>query len=371
MGKLNICVYAICKNEAKFVDGWMDSMGEADQVIVTDTGSVDGTAERLQARGAVVYQEEIHPWRFDLARNRSLAHVPEDADVCVCTDLDERFVPGWREKLEAAWLAHKPSHPAPVAKTGRYLYNWSLRPDGSPDVQFYYFKVHARRGFRWKCPVHEFLEYLGETPLETVYIDGMVLNHYPDPEKSRGSYLPLLELAVEEAPEDDRMRYYLGREYLYQSRWQACIDTLFSYLALPTARWNEERCAAMRWIAKSYGQLGQGSEADRWFLRAIAEAPFLREPYVEFAALCYERGDWPMAFLLAKEALKIQERSKTFVNTGYAWDHTPDDLCAIAAYHMGLMEEAYRHTEQALRLAPAEVRLHKNLAEIKARLRPE
>ena len=41
MGNYNICVYAICKNEAKFVDRWMDSMSEADHIVVLDTGSVD------------------------------------------------------------------------------------------------------------------------------------------------------------------------------------------------------------------------------------------------------------------------------------------------------------------------------------------
>ncbi len=103
MGKYKICVYAICKNEEKFVDQWMRSMGEADLVVVTDTGSTDGTVEKLRAAGAVVYEEQIRPWRFDTARNISLSHVPEDTDICVCTDLDEIFEPGWRRALEEAW----------------------------------------------------------------------------------------------------------------------------------------------------------------------------------------------------------------------------------------------------------------------------
>lgn len=69
MGTYKVCVYAICKNEEKFADRWMDSMGEADLVVVLDTGSEDGTAERLRARGAQVTVEQILPWRFDAARN--------------------------------------------------------------------------------------------------------------------------------------------------------------------------------------------------------------------------------------------------------------------------------------------------------------
>ena len=40
MGQYKICVYAISKNEEKFVDRWMDSVSEADLVIVVDTGSI-------------------------------------------------------------------------------------------------------------------------------------------------------------------------------------------------------------------------------------------------------------------------------------------------------------------------------------------
>ena len=36
----------------------------------------------------------------------------------------------------------------------------------------------------------------------------MTLNHYPDSKKSRSSYLPLLELSVEEDPTDDRNMHY-------------------------------------------------------------------------------------------------------------------------------------------------------------------
>lgn len=353
MGKYKICVYAICKNEEKFVGRWMDSMKEADRIVVTDTGSTDGTVERLRARGAVVHTEEISPWRFDAARNRSLGHVPEDVDICVCTDLDEVFEPGWRDCLEKAWQ--------PGTTMGKYLYNWSVKPDGTPGVQFRYFKCHERHSYRWVHPVHECLAYVGSGPQKAVFVPGMVLNHYPDPSKARGSYLPLLEMAVAESPQDDRMTYYLGREYLYRGRWRDCIDTLGRHLKLPSATWREERCASMRWIALSHLRLGEVSEAYRWYYRAVAEAPHLRDPYVEFAQMGYQLGDWPTVFCMAEEALKITERSSVYVNSASAWDFTPYDLCAIACYRLGLYERAYGHAKAALVLRPDDPRLKHNL----------
>ena len=69
---MKIVVYAICKNEEQFVERWMDSMSEADQVVVLDTGSTDESVRRLRDRGALVTEEAVVPWRFDTARNRSL-----------------------------------------------------------------------------------------------------------------------------------------------------------------------------------------------------------------------------------------------------------------------------------------------------------
>ena len=69
---MKIVVYAICKNEEAFVERWMDSMAEADEIVVLDTGSTGGTVEALRRRGAAVTVESITPWRFDVARNRSL-----------------------------------------------------------------------------------------------------------------------------------------------------------------------------------------------------------------------------------------------------------------------------------------------------------
>ena len=360
MRKLKICVYAICKNEEKFVDSWVESMGESDLIVVTDTGSTDGTVEKLKSHGVAVFEEKIRPWRFDLARNISLSHVPEDVDICVCTDLDEQFVPGWRVKLESAWK--KSEWEGKISRTGRYLYNWSLKADGTPDVQFHYFKVHERFGFRWKCPVHEYIEYVGTAPLKKIFIEGMVLNHYPDTSKSRGSYLPLLEMAVEEDSKNSRMKYYLGREYMYTAQWERCITTLKEYLKMSTSTWQDERCAAMRWIAKSYQQLGRISDAYYWYFNAIAEQPKMRDPYVEFARLCMSQKDWSMTYFLSKEALRIPDKSKTFVNMGYSWDYTPDDICAISSFYMGLLNEAKVHAQAALEFEPTNERLINNLS---------
>ena len=205
---MKVSVYAICKNEETFARRWTESMSEADEVVVLDTGSSDHTAEILQELGAKVTKDAIIPWRFDTARNRSLDLVSMDTDICVCTDLDEVFHPGWRKLLEDAWQ--------PGTGQASYRYTWSFNSDGSEGVVFWCQKIHARKNYRWTHPVHVVLTWVGPGAAKPIVtIDGIQLDHHPDPNKSRGQYLPLLELSVKEDPDDDRNVHYLGREYFH------------------------------------------------------------------------------------------------------------------------------------------------------------
>ena len=352
---MNIVVYAICKNEEQFVDRWMDSMGEADRVVVLDTGSTDGTVRRLRERGAEVTEEIVSPWRFDTARNRSLELVDPDAEICVCTDLDEVFHPGWREALERAWR--------PGASQAAYRYTWSFTPDGGEGVVFWSEKIHSRRGWRWVHPVHEVLQWIGEgQPGGKITAEGVQLDHHPDHSKSRGQYLPLLELSVEEDPEDDRNVHYLGREYMYKGRWDACIAVLLRHLAMPTARWRDERAASMRYIAKAYAGKGDRAAARDWYLRAAAEAPHLREPWVDMALLLYEQEEWDGVLYFTGCALAVTERPRTYICEAASWGSLPWDRRAIALHRTGRLGEALEAARRALELEPGNERLRGNAA---------
>lgn len=94
----------------------------------------------------------------------------------------------------------------------------------------------------------------------------------------------------------------------------------------------------------------------------------MRDPYVECAKTAYLKTDWPMAFFMSEEALKIKEKSKSFVNMGYCWDYTPHDLAAISCYRLGMYERAKQHAEAAIEISPFDERLKKNLQLIERKL---
>ena len=348
MNKLKIAVYAICKNEEKFADRWMDSVKEADLVVVADTGSTDDTVEKLKVRGALVYNISVNPWRFDVARNQALSYVPEDVTVCVGTDLDEVFEPGWRENLEKAW----------TPETSRL--NYIFYPDGNSDTKFWKEKIHRRHGFRWIHPVHEVLEYYGEEPYVEIWEPSIQLYHFPDPFKSRHQYLPLLEISALEDPEDDRNMHYLGREYMFNRMWDKCIETLKKHLEMPHAGWKEERCASMRFIARAYRAKGDLSSARNWLYKAIAEAPNVREPYVEMAQLGYAERDWASVYHMVEETLKITQRPATYLNEAFCWDATIYDLGALSCCELGMFQKSYEFAKIAVEMSPLDERLKSN-----------
>ncbi|BBY62970.1 tetratricopeptide repeat-containing glycosyltransferase [Mycolicibacterium helvum] len=353
MSRYKVCVYAICKNEEKFVDRWMDAVDEADIVVVLDTGSTDSTVEKLRSRGARVYQEIVTPWRFDTARNIAMSHIPEDVDICVSNDLDEVFEPGWRKALEAAW--------EPETTYARYLFVWNHRADGSAEQQFPMEKIHRRKHFRWVHPVHEILQYDGPDPHSVPWVDGMVLHHYPDATKARSQYLPLLELSAEENPEDGRTIFWLGREYMYYGMNDECISTLNDYLRLPAATWDVERCAAMRFISRSYQAKGEGMQAEVWLYRAVAECPQSREPFYAMAILAYLRKDWSLVMSMVEKTLAITDDVSGYLRDEVCWGASPHDLGAIACYWLGLYERSRDYAATALEIEPDDQRLADNL----------
>lgn len=361
---MKVYVYAICKNEGKFVKRWMRSMAEADAIYVLDTGSEDDTVEQLREAGAIVKQEIVKPWRFDTARNHSLELVPEDADICVCTDLDEVFHAGWRKQLESAWR--------PGTSRAAYRYTWNFNPDGSEGYVFWIEKIHTRHGYIWTHPVHEVLKWTStQISEQTVYIEGIQLDHLADDTKSRSQYLPLLELSVLETPDDDRNMHYLGREYFFHGRWNDAILTLKRHLIMPNATWADERCASMRYIARSYLALGETKEAKIWLLRAIAEAPHLREPYMELAKILHTEKDWDGVVYFTKCALAITHRPRTYICESESWGSLPWDLYSLGLYYTGRIQASLEAAEKALEICPSEQRIQRNVELIKRKLKKQ
>lgn len=343
---MKIAVYAISKNEEMFVERFCASAKEADLILIADTGSTDRTVELAEQCGATVANIAITPWRFDDARNAALALIPRDIDICVSLDLDEELQPGWREEIERVW--------AEGTTRLRYKFDWGA------GIAFYYEKIHARHGYRWVHPCHEYpVPYL----IDEVYAqtDMLMVIHKPDNTKSRGQYLHLLEMSVKEDPNDPRNAFYYARELSFHRQWAEAIRECERYLALPGANWVNERCYAYRVMSRCYSELGDWDNAIRCARLGVIEAPGTREPWCEIAKLTYRTGQWAECYGAAMSALAITNREWVYTVDPEVWGAMPHDYASIAAWNLGLHEQAIEQAKLAFSLSPDDVRIKNNL----------
>ena len=365
-----ICIYAICKNEKQFVEKWLESMSEADYIAVLDTGSTDGTYELLQDfakneyRGKLILDQKIiTPWRFDKARNESLKLVPKDTTIYFCTDLDELLDSGWSQPLKENWVDG-------FHERCSYKYAWShLEDDITPRRIFYYDKIHSK-DWEWEYPVHETLHYIGsnQTIKDSFYyntlnlFDKIYLHHHADPYKSRSNYLPLLELRVQEAPNDCSGKIYLAHEYFYRGKYENSIATLYNILnEHSNISTSLEKANYYLFLGDNYKALEDFEESERMYLKAIDEDPTYREPYLNLAVILINKQSYTSAVKVLKDALNKTYRHYSWLERDTSWSYELYDLLSLASYYRGDKKDALAYAAKAAHECPNSDRLIDNV----------
>ena len=354
-----ICVYTICKNESKFVEKWLDSMQEADYICVLDTGSTDDTYQKLKKdpRVTVVKKQIIKPWRFDVARNESMKLVPEDADVLVCTDLDEIFDPGWADVIRKVWR--------PDATRIFYTFAWSHNSVGEPQDVFRYDKIHTR-DYKWVYPIHEVL--MPKDPnMHMLNLDvgtEIFLHHYPDKTKPRGFYFDLLKLSCEENPDDCHVQMLYAREFLINDRWEEGLQEFLKCLKMPDIETPQKRLVLLNCLMQTaliYEKLNNFDETLWYCQEFIKEDKTYRDPYLLMGEVYNQMGMPTLAEACVKAAYEYAYQHRDWVERSTTWLGWAHDVLSVAYFNVGKVDEAIREGAEALKHEPNEPRLLKNM----------
>jgi glycosyltransferase involved in cell wall biosynthesis len=96
---MKLSVVIITKNEADNIRACLESVKFADQWIIVDSGSTDGTADIARAMGATVIQTPDWPG-FGPQKNRALDAA--QGEWVLSIDADERITPALRDEILAA-----------------------------------------------------------------------------------------------------------------------------------------------------------------------------------------------------------------------------------------------------------------------------
>lgn len=350
-----ICLYAIAKNESKNVDEWYETVKEADSIAVLDTGSSDDTVQKLKEHPNVIVEQKAYDhFRFDQARNDSLALIPEDCNICFTIDLDERLNPGWADILRNEWNPEK---------YNRGAYSYYYRDDQFEQTRNW---IHSK-DWTWLYPCHEAMGRNGVIWYqhhECLDLHGKIMvRHYPDHSKSRVNYMDLLALRSKENPEDGESFVYFIRENIIQCDYKRVLEYEEQIKESPNLFTNIQAGAALIYLGDAFCATGQIEKGIDCYQRSIIVNPKVRAGYVKLAQWLIETKKPEAAKDTLLTCLDQSEKTNkfTWVDNDQLWTWKVYDWLCVACYWSKEYIEALTYAKLALAADPGNQHIIQNI----------
>lgn len=328
----------IVKNEAENLGPCLDCLRDlADEIVVVDTGSTDGTKQAAARYTRKIYDYE---WTGDFAAARNYAFSLASMEYIYSADADERIDEPNRRRfllLKEALLPEveivQMRYANQLEKGGVYNFDEEYRP-----------KLFKRlRTFRWISPIHETV-----VTAPVVFDSDVVIGHYPK-ERHAARDLAAFLRASAAGPLDGRLQHMYAME-LYVAGEDSDFCRAREYFAAtledssrPPDALTEARCV----VARAARVAGDQETFYKMALAGVAGAPcceicceigefyFSRQDYKEAAQWFYAAASGMECVLLAKAA--------------GPW---PMERLSECCRQLGEPEEARRWAEQAAAWTP-------------------
>lgn len=299
MPRPSIALAVIAKNEEKNVKRFLDSVeGCFDQIVFVDTGSTDKTVEIASQMGC-----EIHhfAWVNDFSAARNFAFSKVTSDFVCWFDLDDVLsdkaaFKQWRDyamEFGDIWFAN---------------YHYAFDGRGMPACTFLRERV-MRKSLNptWRYFVHEGINIDPKWSQDMVFtwsVDHMRTEE--DHKQDKGRNLALLE--ANKLNLDSRMRWYLGKEYYDNQKFDMALAILTDVVTKEDLE-HHDRILALQFAAYA----------------AMAVANQMKP---EFA-----KDKFMLAQLLAEQGLRLDpKRAEFFCIIGESHINRGDLLSALPYY---------------------------------------
>jgi glycosyltransferase involved in cell wall biosynthesis len=344
---MTVSVCMMVRNEEALLARALTScLGLADEIVIVDTGSTDGTLRIAREFGAVVIEGGDRRHKAE-SRNRGILAATGDWIVILDADEAIRDPAGVRAYLTQAMAQ------------AVYIRETFMSGD-IETLSFAQMRIWRRGTFLYRFRAHEV-----PLPVEgwgQVEYSAFVWEHRPPDsgrEWKREHMLMLLLMDVEENPTESRPLYYLGREYVYLGAYQAASDILTRYLAMPQTL-ESERVEAYGLMATCTRSLGNHEEGYHWLRRAMVLQPDSRNWPCQLAEALHADGRHGEAIGYLKLALEIPRSSGGYINETW-YSAYIYDLMARCLWYADRKVEGRGYAEVACELAPDNERLRANL----------
>ncbi len=349
-GKLSVVM--IVKNEANNIAAAIESFRPiADEFVVNDTGSTDGTQTILETLGVTWFQTA---WQkdFSLARNQSIDKATcawimwVDADDRLPFDQIENF-----KKLKTAPLDRIFGVEIINTKAGQ--------PLGSRFMQVRLFPNHARLRFCYR--IHEqIMQSAAKLGLHTFSVPATLYHTgYEDESLKKIKAQRNLELLAEETERlqtEPSLAMSKGDSLYILEEWEKGIEAYKVALEIPDCEainrdiFFELPCC----IGRGYQYLGKYSEAIMWLRKSAILQPQKLEPVFYEAECLLKMGQEKEAKTLLQKILSMPPPNSTTSNQY--------DIFKIYAYH--LLANFLFNEKQYSKAAQLLEEMHKHYAQV-------
>ena len=366
--KLTLCMIVL--NEAEVLERCLlSAQGLADEIVVVDTGSTDGTVEIAERLGARVERFE---WCDDFAAARNRSFDLAGGDYILWLDADDVLpAESLRQLIELK----------PRLRHDVYFLPYEYAQDeyGRSTCTLYRERlVRNLSAIRWVGEVHEHLTTAGR---ETERLE-IAVRHMRTPQGAaadRRRNLRILEKAVAKpgGSSNPRTAYYLARELDDAGETVRAVEAYERYLALPAA-WIEDRFLAMYRLGDAARRmaLSEPETALTWRARARqagkqarAAMPERAESYCLLGDLALDESDAEEAAFWYKQAVRPVPSLLGPVQPADYLVRPAVQLC-LAYDRMGQAQLAYEWNERALAERPTDRNLLYNRRYLSAKLGP-
>ena len=357
---ITVSLCMIVKNEEEVLGRCLGSVAHlVDEIIIMDTGSTDRTKEIAQEFGAKVFE---FTWVDDFAAARNASFAKATQDYVLWLDADDVLPEEEQEKF--LQLKKTLDHSVDSVTMLYYLafdeygkVSFSLRRNRM---------VKRAKSFKWKGPVHEYLEVYGKT-----FHSEVAVVH-----KGKGSSgdrnLKIYEARLERGDEfTPRDLYYYGNELVDHGRYEDAALFYERFLA-EGGGWIEDNLACCGKLADCYHHLSQKDKEIASVLRSLS----YDSPRAEFCCrLGYhflEAGDYLTAIFWYRlgAQIKPKENQLGFENAAYfTW--LPHLQLCVCYSRLGAYKLAYLHNEVALHYRPEDPATLSNKTLLEALILPK
>ena len=337
---ITISLCMIVRDEEDVLARCLESVREAvDEIIIVDTGSVDGTREVAERYTDKIYE---FPWIDDFSAARNYGIEKAAKEFCMWLDADDVILPEEVEKIKRLKTILPSNTDTVMMKYAVAFDEW-----GRPTLTCYRERILRNCAqCRFRGRVHEAIVPFGNILYEDIQIE-----HRKTRIADTGRNLRIYERMYREGRIlEPRETYYYGRELFDHGRWRDAKKKFKKFLEMPGG-WIEDKKEASRLLAYCYFAQEKRGKGMRTLLRALEYGQPRPELCCDLGKYFFEREEWENAIYWYEQALR-EDVERIGFSQENCRGYLPCIQLCVCWYQLENYEKALHYHQEAGRWNP-------------------